>query len=131
MGGGETSADGGETSAGGGATVPLRRKVCGGTTCTRLQKCCTAADTCGLIAPTQIFVSECVSAEPRGGTVAASCPRSAEYCERGTCQSFAGCTQSDGECGYWIDSYKIVGGQEVLEVSAALGCVAPAEVVQP
>ncbi len=129
--GGAGSASG-ATSGGGatGATNPFS-KICGGTVCARFSRCCTTDKSCGVVTSDEIFLELCQSDESRGGIKGPnSCPPSRNYCNYDICQSFPGCTQKNGACGYWIESFMIVGGVEVRVVNTRLGCVDPTDMVE-
>lgn len=109
--------------------------TCGGVACSQPRGlvCCTAADTCGLDAPSHLFEVECIDEGFRGGTVTNDCPSSPEYCDRSNCQTLEGCRR-DGDdlaepCGYWVDGWTIIGGQEAFIITARLGCVRTDEFV--
>jgi hypothetical protein len=139
--GGENAAEQGSGGQAGGGSVgtggqgpvilPPPPLSCGETECTPNARCCNNDDVCGTSAPDTIFVDSCQALEHRGGSLSADCPESADYCDYDRCQTFEGCQQEGGECGFWVESYLIVGGEEVWDISAELGCVAPEEFVEP
>lgn len=133
-GSGGEGADGG---AGAGAGTAGSGGQCQVAACSGPLACCTAAGVCGRSAPSQVFRSTCVDATPRGGELASSCPDSREYCQRTRCKTFRGCTLSPGDagapagCGYWVEGWEIVGGEEVIELTAQLDCVPTEEFASP
>jgi hypothetical protein len=128
--GGATAAAGTTASAGAGqAGIVLPKQSCGGSECATTSDCCTSADVCGVITALQIFKDSCIALQTYPGSRAASCPKSPDFCERGRCQSFDGCLIPEAECGYWVDGFSIIGGEETIEVPVNLGCVPTAEFV--
>jgi hypothetical protein len=83
-----------------------------------------------------MFVDPCVELGFSGGSVTTDCPSSPEYCQRNYCQSFQGCLrEGDGSatatCGYWVDGWTTVSGEEALVVSELLGCVPTDDFLTP
>lgn len=115
-----------------GLQVSPNRVVCGGAACEANAGCCTADGGCGVLGAESIFLATCVSALPRGGSVASGCPGSPQFClPYSYCQSFVGCRTSNGDCGFWVDKYLVgsASGELATQITANLGCVPKAEFV--
>lgn len=127
--GGRTNSGGNSASGGGNPFVP--KQTCGGVTCGSAADCCTEDEACGSKYGGQIFVADCIELEGRGGALSSECPDSPEYCKGERCQTFAGCLDASSNCGFWVDGFDFVAGDEIIQVAAQMQCVAHEEFKEP
>jgi|GEM_PF-2915988 len=139
--GGDVANTGGSSSAGnastagrsgsGGGNPFVPKQTCGGVTCETGASCCTEDDACGSKYGGQIFVTHCVDLEARGGALSSECADSPEYCKGERCQEFPGCVDASSNCGFWVEGFDFIAGEEVIHFAAHLQCVPKEEFIEP
>lgn len=121
----------GTPSGNGGGNPFVPRLECGGFVCGPDASCCTVDDTCGSKYGEQVFIAACVELRARGGAKSTDCPASPRYCKGERCQEFPGCLDASSKCGFWVEGFDLVAGDEVMHVTAELECVGSEEFREP
>ena len=116
-----------ESGVGGTSGLQVPTLTCGATQCSGQTTCCADATECGYLAAPTVFGASCIGGGFRDGEPSTACPASEPYCHGDVCQTFTGCLNADGDCGYWVMAYSVWDAEMRIDISAELGCVIPGE----